>query len=63
MRVSSTAAAYPAQYQGGDDFSFVITDGSYARVGWGDSRDVAVGGGVQIWIARILLGSFTGLRW
>jgi hypothetical protein len=59
MRVSSAAAPYPAQYQGGDDFSFVITDGSYVRVGWGDSRDVAVGGGVQIWIARIPLESFS----
>jgi hypothetical protein len=60
MRVNSEAAAYPAQYQGGDDFSFIIADRHYVRVGWGDSRDVAVGAGVQIWIARIPLVSFKG---
>jgi hypothetical protein len=60
MRVSSEAAPYPAQSGGGDDFSFIIADGKYVRVGWGDSRDVAVGGGVQIWTARIPLGSFAG---
>jgi hypothetical protein len=58
FRVSSLAAPYPTQYGGGDDFSFVIATDKYVRVGWGDSRDVAVGGGVQIWIARIPLESF-----
>lgn len=53
LRVSSTAAPYPPGYTAGDDFSFVIADQRYIRVGWGDSRDVPVGGGVQIWIARI----------
>jgi hypothetical protein len=58
LRVSSLSAPYPAQYGGGDDFSFVIATDKYVRVGWGDSRDVVVGGGVQIWIARIPLETF-----
>jgi hypothetical protein len=58
MQVSSEPGAYPAQYQGGDDFSFITLNGDTVRVGWGDSRDVAVGAGVQIWMARIPLQSF-----
>ena len=59
-RVSSVAAPYPKDFLdvGGDDFSFIIPDRKYVHVGWGDSRDVAVGGGVQIWYARIPLASF-----
>lgn len=60
VQVSSVAAPYPAQYGGGDDFSFVIATERYVRVGWGDSRDVPVGGGVQIWIARFPWETFDG---
>jgi hypothetical protein len=53
QRVSSGTAPYPAGYTAGDDFSFVIATDEYVRVGWGDSRDVAYGAGVQLWIATI----------
>ncbi|MGF7238534.1 MAG: sialidase family protein [Frankia sp.] len=58
LRVSSVAAAYPKGYGGGDDFSFVTLDRAYVHVGWGDSRDTPVGGGTQIWYARIPFGDF-----
>lgn len=58
LKVSSAAAPYPASYQGGDDFSFILPDRDYVHVAWGDSRDVAVGGGVQIWYSRIALSTF-----
>lgn len=75
VRVSTAAGSYPpsgvgaAQYQGGDDFSFVIASKAHIYVGWGDSRNVAIeqngvtireGGGVQIWMARLSLDSFEG---
>ena len=61
VQVSSVAAPYPAQYGGGDDFSFVIATHRYVRVGWGDSRDLPVGGGVQIWTARIPWETLPGI--
>lgn len=60
VRVSSVAAPYPPQYGGGDDFSWIIADHKYLHVGWGDSRDVPVDGGVQVWYARIPLTTFEG---
>jgi len=58
LKISSAAAPYPKGYFAGDDFSFIVADSTYVHVGWGDSRDVAVGGGVQIWYARVPLDSF-----
>jgi hypothetical protein len=52
------AAPYPAHYSGGDDFSFIIPTKKYVHIGWGDSRDVNVGGGVQVWYARLPLSAF-----
>ena len=59
-RVSSVAAPYPKSGSLGDDFSFIIPDKKYVHVGWGDSRNIIFGGGVQIWYARIPLASFKG---
>ena len=58
VRVSSVAAQYPKSGSLGDDFSFIIPDQKYVHVGWGDSRNVIFGGGVQIWYARIPLNNF-----
>ncbi len=60
VRVSSVAAQYPPSGSLGDDFSFVIPDKKYVHVGWGDSRNVIFGGGVQIWYARIPFSNFKG---
>jgi hypothetical protein len=60
VRVSSVAAQYPPSGSLGDDFSFIIPDRKYVHVGWGDSRNVIFGGGVQIWYARIPLANFKG---
>ena len=59
VRVSSVAAPYPQSGSLGDDFSFVIPDRTYVHIGWGDSRNVIFGGGVQIWYARIPISNFT----
>ncbi len=58
VRVSSVAAPYPPSGSLGDDFSFVIPDRKFIHAGWGDSRNVVFGGGVQIWYARIPLTTF-----
>lgn len=42
LRVSTEAAAYPAGYTAGDDFSWVTADREYIYVGWGDSRNAGV---------------------
>jgi hypothetical protein len=62
VRVTSTSGTYPATNPGGagDDFSWAIADNTYVHVGWGDSRDVPVGGGVQVWYERIPLNTFEG---
>jgi hypothetical protein len=60
VRVSSVAAPYPPSGSLGDDFSFIIPDRKYVHIGWGDSRNVVIGGGVQIWYARIPFASFKG---
>jgi len=60
MQVSSVSGAYPPLYEAGDDFSWVIADQKYVDIGWGDARDLAVGGGVQTWFARIPLTTLEG---
>jgi hypothetical protein len=53
LRVSSVASIPPSGVGApGDDFSWIIADGHYVHVGWGDSRNVPLGGGIQTWYAR-----------
>jgi hypothetical protein len=62
VRVTSASGAYPTTNPtgSGDDFSWVIADNQYIHVGWGDSRNVSTGGGVQVFYSRIPLTTFTG---
>jgi hypothetical protein len=54
LRISSGRGSYPKGYIAGDDFSWVITNGNYVYVGWGDARN----GAVQAWISRVPLSDF-----
>ena len=54
MRISSATGSYPNGYIAGDDFSWVITNGQYVYIGWGDARS----GPVQCWISRVPLADF-----
>ena len=55
MRISSATGSYPKGYIAGDDISWVITNGNYVYVGWGDARN----GPVQAWISRVPLSDFS----
>jgi hypothetical protein len=56
----SLPAPYPPGYTFGDDFSWVIADSKHVYVGWGDGRDIPVGGGTQTWLARVPYETFQG---
>lgn len=64
VRVTSQSGTYPATNPdgAGDDFSWIIADHRYVHVGWGDSKNVPSGGGVQVFYSRIPLASFEGHR-
>jgi BNR/Asp-box repeat len=59
LRVSSVASL-PPQVGAGDDFSWIIADHHHVHVGWGDSRNRPLGGGIQTWYARIPFEAFEG---
>ena len=54
MRISSATGSYPKGYLAGDDFSWVIPNGNYIYIGWGDARN----GPVQAWVSRVALSDF-----
>ncbi len=62
VRVTSASGTYPTTNPtgAGDDFSWVIADNQSVHVGWGDSRNVSNGGGVQVFYSRIPLTTFKG---
>ncbi len=62
VRVTSASGTYPTTNPtgSGDDFSWVIADNQDVHVGWGDSRNVPSGGGVQVFYSRIPLTTFRG---
>ena len=55
MRISSETGSYPKGYIAGDDISWIITQGKYVYVGWGDARN----GPVQVWMSRVPLADFS----
>lgn len=61
LRVSSVASIPPPGVGApGDDFSWIIADRHHVHVGWGDSRNRPLGGGIQTWYARIPFEAFEG---
>jgi BNR/Asp-box repeat len=61
LRVSSVASTPPPGVGApGDDFSWVIVDNRDVHVGWGDSRNRPLDGGIQTGYARIPFGAFEG---
>ena len=62
VRVTSASGTYPATNPSGqgDDFSWIVGDNQYVHVGWGDSRNVPNGGGVQVFTGRVPLTAFVG---